>query len=772
MASWRQGIVRIGGCTVALTMICALTLVEPVTAADSAAESSPDSNSAQTSDHLGVSRSEPTAVGDWREPKSTVAESPTQVVEDALKESDKSPTAKLKIVSVIKKGGKPVIKTATAAGADAAKEVVSAVQDDPRLLAVEVDLATTHVLGDPAPGDAGATQPPVQAAATNDPKWSSMWGLQRLGAESVWQTTRGASDVKVAVVDTGVSRHVDLPESQILAGVDTSGEGGTDGRTDGHGHGTHVTGTIVASVDNAIGVAGLAPGVTILPVKVLKANGSGTSSAVAQGIIYAANQGADVISMSLGGDYSSVIATAVQYAISKGSLPIAAAGNSRTSGSPVSYPAALPGVVGVAATASDDTYAYFSNAGSYVDIAAPGEGIWSTLPAGKYAAWSGTSMATPHVSAVAALIISAAEAQNLNDVPIDLLMESTADDLGATGWDQDYGAGLVDPVGALAALSSPTEASPNAPTEVKVGGITAKSAVVSWTAPMGSTVRSYSVAGSPDSIGCVPTGSATTCVLTSLTPQTEYAIRVQAQNLAGGSPQSSVVTFVTEARQDIASDSLSTPTPIIPGTPVHDTIDSADDLDHWSFTSPTAGLVAVDLTDLPADYDLTIFDSSGEVLGNGWNWGTTAEAVQLQLPAGRYVALVRPYNNVGSDQPYQLLVTVPSAEVPDLPEPPVTPSPPSTPASPTPIPTPPVSDPAPSIPPRLITRTITQRGQATLPKRTAKMTLRWVNKSSRVCSLNGRTVRAKRSGICRMVGYVSAQGSDSLRLKAKIKVRR
>lgn len=127
-------------------------------------------------------------------------------------------------------------------------------------------------------------------------------------------------------------------------------------------------------------VAGLAPDALIIPVKVLSGDsGSGSSVGVANGIRWAADHDADIISMSLGGGYSSTIAVQVAYAIANGAV-IAAAGNERSQGSPVSYPAALPGVVAVAATDSNNSYASFSNAGSYVDISAPGVGIWSTLP--------------------------------------------------------------------------------------------------------------------------------------------------------------------------------------------------------------------------------------------------------------------------------------------------------------------------------------------------------------------------------------------------------
>ncbi len=748
---------RVGGGIAIVAMLCAYVPAQSVAAVTQTRVTPGDVDAATAP--------APEAVADWREPTASANASPTEIVEGALKESGKKPNSKIKIVYIIKKNGKPVIKTQTVTGAADAKNVVKKAQDDPRLLAVEVDSNNIRVLGENAPAsDVPKTTAPG-VASTNDTYWGSMWGLHRLNAESVWTTTSGSSAVKVAVLDTGVSAHVDLPEARILAGTDTSGDGGSNGRSDGNGHGTHVTGTIVASVNNGIGVAGLAPSVTILPVKVLTASGSGSDSGVARGIIYAANQGADVINMSLGGGYSSVIATAIAYAITEGSLPVAAAGNSRASGSPVSYPAALPGVLGVAATTSNDSYASFSNAGSYVDISAPGQGIWSTLPGNTYSAWSGTSMATPHVSAVAALVISEAASRGVIGIPIDVLLTTTADDLGPSGWDQDYGAGMIDPVGALAELGTPSEEAPRAPTGVAVSQVAAQEATVSWNSGGGAAARSYVVSGEPNSIVCTSVGTSTNCRLTGLDAQTRYTVAVEAINLGGTSPKSVNVSFTTLARQDAASDDFDTPTPITPGTPVNEVIDSADDLDHWGFTSPAAGNVTVNLTNLPLDYDLFVLDSNGVVKGYSWNWNTTSEYVQVSLPAGQYVALVKPYNNDGSSSPYRLSVAVPSAPRPTPPRP--TPPRP-TPPRPTP-PTPPTT-PRPT-PPKTITRVIKVRGKTTtLPKRATSTNLRWVNQTPGKCELVGRKVTGKQVGTCKLDAYAVGRASLGVRLKASVTV--
>ncbi|MFG1603611.1 S8 family serine peptidase [Actinoplanes sp. NPDC049265] len=280
---------------------------------------------------------------------------------------------------------------------------------------------------------------------------SLLWALPKIKATDAWPTSTG-SGVTVAVLDTGVSAsHPDLA-GQVLTGynafTDTTGTS-----SDAHGHGTHVAGTIAALANNGQGVAGVAPNVKILPVKVLADNGGGTSVSASAGMVWAADHGAQVISMSLGGAGSSqAYQAAIDYARSRNVVVIAAAGNERTNGSPVMYPGAAPGVVAVAATDNNDSVAYFSNAGSYVDVAAPGVNIYSTVPGDGYAYKSGTSMATPHVAAVAALLLAKNPA--LTPDQVEQAMESSAKDLGTAGKDNDYGYGRVDAVAALAAVSS------------------------------------------------------------------------------------------------------------------------------------------------------------------------------------------------------------------------------------------------------------------------------------------------------------------------------
>ncbi len=284
-------------------------------------------------------------------------------------------------------------------------------------------------------------------AGENDPLRSQQWALDRTSFEGAWSVTRGAG-VTVAVVDTGVdSSHRDLG-SVVLPGIDYVSSA-HDGRYDGNGHGTHVAGVIAAQVNNAVGIAGAAPSVRILPVRVLDGSGSGVSSSVAAGIIWAADHGARVINLSLGGDVSPGLQIAMRYALSKGSVVLAAAGNNGASGNAPVYPGAYPEAIAVGAFDRNLARASFSNTGAYVDVSAPGDTILSTWPTppSSYALLSGTSMATPYASAEAALILGANPAST--PAAVTSILESTARPAGLAGVDSQYGHGLIDPAAAV-----------------------------------------------------------------------------------------------------------------------------------------------------------------------------------------------------------------------------------------------------------------------------------------------------------------------------------
>lgn len=286
------------------------------------------------------------------------------------------------------------------------------------------------------------------AATPNDPQLSRQWGVSKIQAQSGWNISRGSQNVKIAIVDTGVDyNHPDL-KYRYAGGYDFVDNDPYP--RDDVGHGTHVAGIAAASGNNGIGIAGTGWHTRILAVRSLGQNG-GTDATVSKGIIWAVNQGASVINLSLGGyGYSQTLADAVAYAQRKGALVVAAAGNDAVSLK--SYPAALPGVIGVAASTTSDTDAYFSNYGDYIDISAPGVGIYSTMPtygvsmnsmgyARNYAYVDGTSMASPFVAGAAAVIKAKYPAMTAGQIWGRLKVG--ANDVGTKGYDQYTGYGRL-----------------------------------------------------------------------------------------------------------------------------------------------------------------------------------------------------------------------------------------------------------------------------------------------------------------------------------------
>lgn len=245
----------------------------------------------------------------------------------------------------------------------------------------------------------------------NDPYWSQQWGPYQTYADLAWDVTKGSSSVMIAVVDTGVDlNHPDLA-SKVRTDIDWNYVNNTGTAQDDNGHGTHVAGTAAAITNNGVGIAGMCPNCQILPVKVLNSAGSGSYSAIASGIRYAADKGAKVINLSLGGTAGSTeLSSAVSYANGKGVLLACAAGNSNTSAA--SYPAYYTSCVAVAAVDSNLNRASFSNYGSWVDTSAPGVGIQATWWNDTYNSISGTSMATPHVAGLAGLLFSQGRTQS------------------------------------------------------------------------------------------------------------------------------------------------------------------------------------------------------------------------------------------------------------------------------------------------------------------------------------------------------------------------
>lgn len=327
----------------------------------------------------------------------------------------------------------------------------------------------------------------VHAQGTpSDPKFGDQWGLTKIRAPLAWDVLSGDGSLVIAILDTGADlNHPDLQGNlwqnfgEIADnGVDDDGNGYVDDRwgwdvirwdgtpQDDHGHGTHVAGIVGAVGNNGVGVAGVLWRCRLLPVKVLNSSGNGTYAGVAEGVYYAAKNGARILNMSFAGsDYSQLLQDAITDVARRYDVVfVAAAGNCASGGTgcgsvnPIMYPAAMENVISVAATDSADQRGSFSEYNAFVDLAAPGVSIYNAIRGGSYGYKSGTSMASPHAAGLAGLIRALRPAWNREQV--EAHMKATAAKVGgyaydASGRNDYYGYGRIDAAAALWGLVDP-----------------------------------------------------------------------------------------------------------------------------------------------------------------------------------------------------------------------------------------------------------------------------------------------------------------------------
>lgn len=452
-------------------------------------------------------------------------------------------------------GGVDVVRTS--AGADLARKL-AAYERHPAVEFAELNYVATMALAPPS-----------------DPSFANQWAYGKIRGVDGWGLYPGSyastGGAPVAIVDTGVeTTHPDFG-GRVLTGsgadcVNGANTCNASAAGDDNGHGTHVAGIAAASTNNGVGGAGTAFSSPIIPVKVLNASGSGTYAAIANGILWAAQKGARVINLSLGGaSYSQTLCDAVTTAtFTYGTLVVAAAGNNASS--TAFYPASCAGTVGVSATTSSDTAASFTNYGSpNVFVSAPGASILSTYLNGGYATLSGTSMASPFVAGLAALLVGQQSSRTPAQLRTILATTSAkvgggygADPYGTCGgctWSAYFGYGRIDMYAALALAGSPTPSftlgvSPDS-RSVSAGASTTYSVVVSPSGGFSGSVT-FSASGLPAGATASfsptsSTSSSTLSVQTSAsTPAGSYTLAIT--GTSGSLVQSATATLVVGAQ--------------------------------------------------------------------------------------------------------------------------------------------------------------------------------------------------------------------------------
>jgi subtilisin family serine protease len=516
-------------------------------------------------------------------------------------------------------------------------------------------------------------------AATSDPFYSRLWGLENTGqavdgypgtpdadidAPEAWAVTTGSTAVTVAVIDTGVDHaHPDLSAAIWINpgencagcrtdGVDNDGNGYKDdwrgwdfahddnNPADDHGHGTHVAGTIGAIGDNGIGITGVAQRAEIMPLKFLRADGTGTAADAIGAILYATQNGADILNNSWGGeDFSQALEDAVAASDAAGALFVAAAGNdSSDNDAAPTFPSSfdLPNVISVAATDNTDELAWFSNAGRQsVDLAAPGLEIFSTWPGGSYQSISGTSMAAPHVAGAAALAKAAFPGATGVGLKA-LLLDST--DPKASLADLTASGGRLNAGSALGCVDAPRLwlETPGPGFDVEVGSALTVRAIATRCGQTGGATVSASANG--NSIALTHRGDG--LYSGSFTPTVAGPLTFSATASAGAATETRTITGVASGVYELA----------IGGPPLTITTHTAQQNARARFTGQAGQRISLRLSNvsIPLSY-VSILKPGGGTLAPASFVGTSGSFIDTRtLPAaGTYTIVVDPQAGAG-----------------------------------------------------------------------------------------------------------------------------
>jgi subtilisin family serine protease len=428
----------------------------------------------------------------------------------------------------------------------------------------------------------------------NDPMYGSEWPLAKIGAPTAWDYSTGAG-ITIAILDTGVDgTHPDLAAKMVPGWNFYSNNSDT---SDVNGHGTTVAGAAAAATNNSIGVASVAGGAKIMPVRIADPNAYASWSTVAQGITYAADHGARVVNLSYGGaSGSSTIQQAASYLRAKGGVLFVAAGNTGA----VDNTAPTDLIMVVAATLQDDTHASWSTYGSFVDISAPGYNIVSTARGGQYWYCWGTSLATPIVAGTAALILS--KRPDFTAAQVDATLKASATDLGASGADPYFGAGRVNAAAAVQRAMATPAADTTKPTAViaaPTGGAVAGTITVT--------------ANATDNVGVTRVELRANGALVGSDTAAPYQFAWNTTSVANGSVQLTATAYDAAGNAGVSA-------------PVTVTVSNAALADTTpptvSIASPTGGTVSSTIT-----VSVNATDNVGvtrvDLLGNGVLLGTT-----------------------------------------------------------------------------------------------------------------------------------------------------